>query len=338
MDNSAAKSYIYAKASGLIGKSFTGERTSLLFNVKTLGQLWTLIFNSQPPLLPEVLLARQIEDQAFKNLMSQYVYFLNQFDKRQKILELPLKIFDADNLKTAGAALCAGEKDCPPLNDLGAFSQFNFKAWPDIAKITEGSDYSWYNSVPDIHEQQKNDYRIDIQMVKSFWKELHTLSGDDFTILINLFKTEYTLKNIVWALRLKINYQMSKEEIIQNLIYVSDAPTKEDPIAAPALAILDKETDVWEDWANWRYASLLNPHTAGEIWSLDPSWIEEKGRIKFTKMARLAFHQNPMSLSSIIGWFKVKSFELSCIRTAVESLRLGISNQEAMNTVGIIER
>ena len=301
MDNSAAKSYIYAKASGLIGKSFTGERTGLLFTVKTMGELWTLIFNTQPPLLPEVLLARQIEDEAFKKFVAQYVYFLNQFDKRQKILELPLKIFDADNLKTVGAALCSGEKDCPPLSDIGDFSQFNFKAWPDIAKITEGSDYSWYNTVPDIHEQQKNDYHIDIQMVKSFWKELHTLSGDDFTILTNLFKTEYTLKNIVWALRLKINYQMSKEQIIQNLIYVTDAPTKEDPIAAPALAILDKEVDVWEQWANWRYASLLNPHTAGEIWSVDPSWIEGKGRIKFTKSKRPSAVNIPMITKSLIS-------------------------------------
>lgn len=338
MDSSAAKSYIYAKASGLIGKSFTGERTSLLFGVKTMGELWTLIFNSQPPMLPEVLLARQIEAEAFNRLVSQYVYFLNQFDKRQKILELPLMLFDSDNLKTVGAALCAGERDCPYLCDLGEFSQFNFAAWPDIEKITEGSDFSWYNKIPDIHEQQKNDYRIDIQTVRNFWNQLHTLSGDDFTIVINLFKTEYILKNIVWALRLKINYQMPKEDIIRNLIYVTDSPSKEDPIAAPALAILDKETDVWEQWANWRYASLLNPHTTGEIWSVDPSWVEGMGRIKFTKMARRAFHQNPMSVSSMIGWFKVKAFELSCIRTAVESLRLGISHEEAMNTVGIIER
>ena len=338
MDSSAAKSYIYAKASGLIGKSFTGERTSLLFGVKTMGELWTLIFNTQPPLLPEVLLARQIETEAFNQLVKQYVYFINQFDRRQKILELPLRLFDSDNLKMVGAALCSGEKNCPQLSDLGSLSQFNFSAWPDIAKITAGSDYSWYNQVPDVHEQQKNDYRIDIQTVKTFWKELHTLSGEDFEILINLFKTEYILKNIVWALRLKINYQMPKEQIIQNLIYVTDAPGKDDPIAAPALAILDKETDVWEQWEGWRYASLLNPHTAGEVWNVDPGWIEGKGRIKFTKMARLAFHQNPMSVSSIIGWFKVKAFELSCIRTAVESLRLGISNEEAMNTVGIIER
>lgn len=338
MDNSAAKSFIYAKASGLIGKSFTGKRAALLFNVKTMGELWTLIFGTQPPLLPEVLLARQIEADSFRQLINQYVYFLNQFDKRQKILELPLRVFDADNLKTAAAALCSGEKECPLLYDLGEFSRFNFAAWPDIAKITEGTEFSWYNQVADIHEQQKNDYRIDIQLVKYFWRQLHTLSGDDFDILINLFKTEYTFKNIVWALRLKINYQMSKEEIIQNLIYVTDAPSKDDPVARPAIAILDKELDVWEQWEDWQYAALLNPHTPGEIWNVDPSWIEEKGRIKFTKMARLAFHQNPMSVSSIIGWFKVKSFELNCIRTAVESLRLGIPGQEAMNTVGIIER
>lgn len=338
MDKSAAHSYIYAKASGLLGKSFVAERASLLFNVKSLSELWTLIFNTQPPMLPEVLLARQIETDAFKRLISQYVYFLNQFEKPSEILKLPLRIFDSENLKAVGAALCMGEKECPPLEDIGEFSQFNFKAWPDIAKITEGTSFSWYNTVQQISEQQKNEYKIDIQSVKNFWKAIHTLNGEDFEIIKRLFCTEYILKNLVWALRLKINYQMSKEKIIENLIYVTEGPTKDDPIAGPVFAILDKDLDAWEQWQDWRYANLLNPHTPGEIWSVDPRYIEENGRIKFTRMALLAFHQKPMSVSSLIGWFKVKSFELSCIRTAVESLRLGISRQDAMNTVGIIER
>jgi len=124
MDKSAANSYIYAKASGLLGKSFIDERASELFNVKSLPELWTLIFGSQPPMLPEVLLAKEIEAQALKRLINQYVYFLRQFDRPQKILELPLKVFDADNLKTVGAALCAGEKECPALCDLGQYSGF----------------------------------------------------------------------------------------------------------------------------------------------------------------------------------------------------------------------
>ena len=338
MDKSAANSYIYAKASGLLGKSFIGERASLLFSVKSLGELWTLIFETQPPMLPEVLLAKEIEAQAVKTLINQYVYFLKQFDKPQKILELPLKVFDADNLKTVGAALCSGEKECPPLCDIGDYSEFNFSYWPEIQKITEGTSFSWYNEVPDIHKQQENDYKIDIQNVKNFWKAINTLRGEDFEILKNLFKTEYTIKNIVWTLRLKINYQMPNEKIVQNMIYVSDCPSKDDPIAAGAFAILNKETDAWEQWENWHYAYLLNPHVPGEVWNVDPAWIEGQGRIKFTKMAKQAFHQNPMSVSSLIGWFKVKAFELSCIRTAVESMRLGISNEEAMNTVGIIER
>ena len=35
----------------------------------------TLIFGSQPPMLPEVLLAKEIESQALKRLINQYVYF-----------------------------------------------------------------------------------------------------------------------------------------------------------------------------------------------------------------------------------------------------------------------
>lgn len=336
MDKSAANSYIYAKASALLGKSFTGERTSLLFEPKTVGELWALIFNTQAPLLPEVLLARQLEKEAFNALISQYVYFLNQFDRPQKILTLPLKLFDADNLKMVGAALCAGEKDCPQISDIGSFSDFDFSAWPDLQKITRNSALSWYSEIPDVHDQQKNEYKIDLQYVKLFWNAIHTLSGEDFEIVLNLFKTEYTLKNIVWALRLKINYQMPNEKIIENLIYVN-SPTKNDPLAAPVFAILDKETDAWEQWENWRYSYLLNPHTPGSVWSVDPSWIEEMGRIKFTKMARRAFHQKPMSVSSLIGWFKVKSFELSCIRTAVESLRLGIPKSDALDAIGIVE-
>ena len=338
MDKSAANSYIYAKASGLLGKSFIDERASELFSVKSLPELWTLIFGSQPPMLPEVLLAKEIESQALKRLINQYVYFLKQFDRSQKILELPLKVFDADNLKTVGAALCSGEKECPALCDLGQYSGFNFSYWPDIKKITEGTSFSWYNEVPDIHKQQENEYKIDIQNVKNFWKSINTLSGQDYEILANLFKTEYTIKNIVWVLRLKINYQMPVEKIIENMIYVGDEPSKEDPVAGAAFAILNKETDAWEQWANWRYAYLLNPHVPGEVWKVDPAWIEGQGRLKLTKMAKQAFHQNPMSVSSLIGWFKVKTFELSCIRMAVESMRLGISNEEAMNTVGIIAR
>ena len=44
MDKSGAGSFIYAKASGIIGKSFVGPRAQYLFEQKSLSDLWTLLF------------------------------------------------------------------------------------------------------------------------------------------------------------------------------------------------------------------------------------------------------------------------------------------------------
>ena len=47
------------------------------------------------------------------------------------------------------------------------------------------------------------------------------------------------------------------------------------------------------------------------------------------------FHRYPMEDAALAAWFKLKSYELTCIRTAVESLRLNINSREAMEAVGV---
>ena len=77
MDKDGAGSYIFAKASGILGHSFVGERSKILFNQKNLQDLWSLIFRSHPPMIPEVLLARQIEVDAKKRFIEQYTTLIN---------------------------------------------------------------------------------------------------------------------------------------------------------------------------------------------------------------------------------------------------------------------
>lgn len=335
MDKVAAQSYIYAKASGIIGKSFIDSRASLLFEAKSLTDLWSLIFKTPAPAVPEIMLAEQIEREAFKRFVSQYTYFVSLYDNPDQILVDQLFIYEAENLKEIGSALCADEKECPVLIDLGKISQLNYKAWPDIAKITAKSPYSWYNHIPDIHEQQSLEFKIDLQVIKHLWDAIQKTKGEIHDAIENLYLNEYVIKNIVWALRLKLNYKWDNEKIIQNLIYVTDAPTASDPIAGPAIQVLNKEPDVYEQWENWKYSELVNPHTAGEVWRIEPSWIERKNRVRMSKLASHAFHEFPMSTVALIGWYKMKNFEMSCIRTAVESLRMGINSQDAKDAVGI---
>ena len=55
MDKSGANAFVFAKANGILGKSFVNERAQQLFGQKSLSDLWTLIFQTQPPLVPDVV-------------------------------------------------------------------------------------------------------------------------------------------------------------------------------------------------------------------------------------------------------------------------------------------
>lgn len=335
MDKSGAGSFIYAKASGILGKSFVGPRASVLFEQKNLSELWNLLFKTPVPLVPETLLAEQIENKAFEQFLNQYTNFISQYSEPDGVLLNQFEIFEASNLKAIGAALCSGDTKLPKLTDIGRFATLRPENWPDIQKITSRSEFAWYNKVPSIHEQMELEYKIDLQVVQNLWKSLESLSGETYDALRKLYIQEYGIKNVVWALRLKIHYNMDNDQIKQRLIHVTNSATGMDPIAAPALKILENPIDEYDVWEKWSQKDLLNPHTPGEVWNVDPGWIEKMNRVKINNMALHMFHQYPMTSASLVGWYNIKNYELSCIRTAVESLRLNINPNEAMNAVGV---
>ena len=56
---------------------------------------------------------------------------------------------------------------------------------------------------------------------------------------------------------------------------------------------------------------------------------------KRQKLADFVFRQYPMSSAALVAWFKLKRYELVCIKIAVESARLNINSQETLNSMGI---
>ena len=337
MDKQSANAYIYAKTSGNLRKSFIGERAHLLFEQKSLSDLWTLLFKSPVPEIPEVLLAEKIEHEAMYRFLKQYTDFVSLFDKPDPIYLDQLCIYEAENLKEIAAALINEEHEVPSHIELGKYEKLHYDQWPNIEQITKGSEFAWYNKVPDGAKQQEMEMAIDLQVVRHISQSLHKQKGENYKALVEIYKAEYLIKNIVWALRLKLYYKYSDEEIINKLIYVTEAPDKNDPVAAPVIKMLEMPLDDYNAWANWKYAYLLNPHTEGEVWRVDPSYIERKNRVRMNALAKHIFHHYPMSGSCLICWYKIKNFELSCIRTAVESLKLNIDSQEAMRIVGLDE-
>ncbi|MCR5763659.1 MAG: V-type ATPase subunit [Treponema sp.] len=337
MDKSAADAYVYSKASGMLANSFIGPRAVRLFNVHTLQELWGLLFNAEVPVIPETLLAKALEVEAQKKFIAEFKSLINNYSSPSDIYVSLLHSYEYENIKEIGAALCFKEEKMPEIVDISPFNFIHYNKWPKIEEMTADSALSWYNKVPDVSEQQKNDYLIDSSYVNELWTSCKKLKSSCRPVVADLFLKKICLDNILWAMRLKIYYQMSNDEIISHLAYSSDERSLKDVFIQDALKILDWDVGNWENWKNWKYAGLLNPHEEGVVWNVDPRWIYNVSKKNYVRKAYRLFHLYPFTECPLVCWFILKQNELDNIRTASESLRLSVPSEQAMENAGILE-
>ena len=283
MDRSAASAFVYSKASGILAKSFTGDNAEKLFSVKSLRELYTLLFGSEIPAVPEVLLAKEIENKAAKKFHDLYADLLSNFSSPERILSEIFRFYEYEN---------SGDN------------------------------------------KLENDEKI----VRDLWASVLELPSNERENLKKFIKTEISLRNVLWALRLKVYYHFSPEEIQKRLVYSDNLRKKHDILAEDALSILDKDPSSYDDWKNWKYAQFLNPHEDGVVWEIDPSWVGKSARVSLVKLYQRSFHKDPMSVLSLISWFKIKENELNNIRAVAEGLRLDVEQEKIMEAAGFEKR
>ncbi len=285
LDKSAASSFVYAKASALLSKSFIGENASRLFSVQSLRELYTLLFNDEVPAVPEVLLAKKIEEKAELTFINQYKALLSEYEKPSSILSELLSFYE----------------------------------------------YEHSDRIEDPAVSRENDKK----RIMSLWNAILALKGSDRENLLNLYKMEISFKNILWVLRLKVYYHFTSEEIFENLVFAGERKRKDDILVREAVSILEKDISSFDSWKDWKYARFLNPHEEGLVWEIDPTWVERSLKNYLAKAYKRFFHKDPMSVTSLVSWFRIKQYELDCIRSVAEGLRLGVESEEVMSISGI---
>jgi len=285
LDKSASSSFAYATASALLSKSFIGENASRLFSVQSLRELYTLLFNDEVPAVPEVLLAKKIEEKAELTFINQYKALLSEYEKPSSILSELLSFYE----------------------------------------------YEHSDRLEDPAVSRENDKK----RIMSLWNAILALKGSDRENLLNLYKMEISFKNILWVLRLKVYYHFTSEEIFENLVFAGERKRKDDILVREAVSILEKDISSFDSWKDWKYARFLNPHEEGLVWEIDPTWVERSLKNYLAKAYKRFFHKDPMSVTSLVSWFRIKQYELDCIRSVAEGLRLGVESEEVMSISGI---
>lgn len=341
MDRSGADAFVYAKASGMLARSFVGKRTIKLFEPHSLQELWSLISDKEMPSLPGALLAKAVEKEAQSLFINQYKSLLQNYSKPSLLLVSLLHFYDYDNLKELGAAVCLGEKQCPELVDISPYNILDYSKWPDLKAMTGEGNLSWYDKAPELSQQQNYDYRLDITYINEIWHATHSLDSSCRKPIQDLIGENFRMTNLLWALRLKIYYEMPKEEILSHLAWESEENRRKmnarDNLACEAMKILDWDVEDYDLWKNWKYKNLLNLHEEGVVWKVDPRWISTAFRRHYVEKAYRLFHLYPFTPAPLVCWFIIKRDELDNIRTASESLRLGIGYGDAMKLAGIQE-
>lgn len=335
MERSGAASYVNAKANGMLQKSFIGSRAVKLFSVHTLSELWSLLFSEELPSVPELLLAKEIEAKALQSFIGQYKKLLGMYNKPDAVALSLLQYYEYENLKNIGTALSKNAKEMPSFADITPYNILNYKAWPKLSKITEGTSLAWYNTVPQVHDIQALDNKLDLQYMRALWRSINQLPVSERSPVRSLILEEFVLKNILWVLRLKVYYSMNRNDILSRLAYESDEKAENDIFAAPAIGIIDKDVQKFDDWANWKYLDFLNPHEEGAVWSVDPCWVETYAHKTLQKKALSQFHRYPLTAMVLVSWFKIKQNEYDTICAAVETLRLGADAAQVMEMTGI---
>lgn len=336
MDRDAARAYNYAKISGMLSKSYTGNRAAKLFTAQTVKELWSFVFSKEAPAVPEKLLANELEKEAERSFISEYIDLVSNFTHPENLLTLLLHSFEYDNLKQIGAALLFKEEKMPDIVDVAPYNILDYSKWPDISLMTQDTVLSWYNKIPSLKEQQQYDAKLDAQFIKEIWSAANEVSNGKEDIC-KILALKFSMENIVWALRLKVYYKMQKEEILSHLTFVNRVHSVHDPIAGAAVEILDWDIADYDQWEKWKYKKLLNPYEETGLWQIDPRWIYNESRKLVVERAQKLFRQNPFSICPIVCWYLIKENELDVIRTAAECIRMGENQEKAMSLAGVTE-
>ena len=322
--------YAYAKACGIIGKSFVGTRMRLLEKAGNLSELDRIVFPDSSQSLPEKELLFDLEKRLGERAIKSILSILRSFTKPPEFLVLLVRGYEYADLKNALVAAFEKEKSAPPFTDIGRYQTVRFKEWPDIRKMLEGTEFDFLLSKGNIIDKGKGSITLqsllDKRYYNSLWKSLFLLPRRDRHITEKILSDEISLNNSCWALRLRTYYNMRPDEVKGHLVEIK---------AEEALASLEYPLDSFEPWANWHWRRFLNPETGGRFWNANPRHFQNAASQYLYRLAKNRFHSAPGELSTTFCFIKIKQFEEDLLTSIAEGLGMGMNSADVFQLLEV---
>ncbi|MDA8425391.1 MAG: V-type ATPase subunit [Treponema sp.] len=326
-----AWAYGYARSCGYQARSRLGSRAARLAQAGKLDGLWRELFGEDPP--PAGPLAataeRRLRTEAgrtFKRIAGPEVMALPFF--RSLLAKAEFALVKRLLSSLHGSPQRDGPRDWGE-EELPLAPSFDLAAFPNSSAMFEGTRFSW------IAERGFDDLaaaknRLDRQYYEELWASLGSIPYALRASLASPVAHDVELENLVWALRLRRYYALSRDEIIPLLVRLRGRDCQTGAIAALAL-----RPDVRADWAGWRWEAFVNDAPeAGQAWYFDVRRFERSlRRHRFAELRR-TLHLNPSSYAPLYCLFRIQEYEILSIFAVIEGLQLKAPFAEIADFVG----
>jgi vacuolar-type H+-ATPase subunit C/Vma6 len=324
---------MYAKACGIIGKSFVGKGMARLTPVTRLSELDRMVFPHNPRDLPERELLRDLEARLEGRAAGRIISVLNSFSKPPDFLVRLLRVYEYADVKNCLTAAAAGESVAPAHTDLGQFGVVNFAAYPDLRGMFRASEFAWIcgetlrvssREAPEEGSVEGILSGLDQRYYRSLWEAMGKLAKRDRSAIEGILREEISLRNAAWVLRLRTYYGMDADSIRKRLISI-DSPDSGASPEALALSALPLALDNRGDWQKWKAAGMLNPELPGVPWKADPRYFQNAAAVHLYRMCWHSLRRRPFSMDTAACFIKLMLFEEDYLTSVAEGLSLGLA-------------
>jgi vacuolar-type H+-ATPase subunit C/Vma6 len=331
--------YAYAKACGIIGKSFLGKRISSLTGLSSLNELDKMIFPDHHSDLPGRELLVDLERRIIARTVRQILVIAGSYADPPELIVHMLRAYEYNDLKTCIQYIAAGKKNLPVLCDIGRFRTVRFDAFPDIGAMLKNTEIKplLSESLRSIRAGSTDITSIETKLDNIYYsglvKSLSQFNAEDRLITQRILADEISLRNCGWAFRLRVYYQKRTDDTVK---YLMDIKLDEESgsLLKEAVESFGFPLDSRDPWKGWKWEKLLNEDTKTN-WTVDPRYFQNAASQYLYTLARRGFRSSPLSASAIFCFIKLKQFEENILTSIAEGLALGIDSTGVFNLLEV---
>jgi len=332
LPDSGERAYVYAKACGIIGKSFVGKRIATLGTLRSPTELDRLLFPEEHHELLGRELLVDLEKHIEKRAVNQILSIINSYTNPPELFIRQMRVYEYSDLKACLHHITGGIKTIPSLCDIGRYRTINFEAFPDLGAMLKGTEFAFVLS-RDLKALQSDsadftpiETELDTNYYLGLAESLDQLSGEDKAIAQRILADEISLRNCVWALRLRTYFHKSAADTGDHLMNISLHTNPARDLAAEAMGSLYLPLDSRAQWNGWKWAKFLNPEKSGEPWSVNPRHFQNAASQYLYQLAWRNFHSAPGEMSSTFCFIKIKQYEEDLLTSIAEGLGMGMNS------------